>query len=95
VITRGRVRPEFLSKHGPDALSDPVEWMSPFWPRMAEPGKFSVAQCTTNSNFKASLMHAGPGGTTYPNSPCSPSMKYKSSWGYKLLKASAHHHVLR
>jgi hypothetical protein len=66
VITRGRVRPEFLSTHGLDALSDPVEWMSPFWPRIAEPGKFSVAQCTTNSNLKASLMHAGPGGTTYP-----------------------------
>jgi hypothetical protein len=66
VIKRGRVRPEFLHKHGLGRYSEPVEWLSPFWPRTADPGKFSVSQCATHSNIKASLMNAGPGGTTYP-----------------------------
>eukprot|EP00978_Attheya_sp_CCMP212_P016200 scaffold42240_cov60-Attheya_sp.AAC.7 len=66
MINRGHVCPEFLTKHGLDALSEPVDcWMSPFWPRSADPGKFSVGLCTTDTNHKASLMHAGTGGLIY------------------------------
>ena len=65
LLSRGCVRPSFWKKHGLDANGDPVEWMAPFWPRNNDLGKFSIAQCTTNSNMKASLMNAGPGGTSY------------------------------
>jgi hypothetical protein len=64
-ISKGRVRQESLAKHGLGAFSDPVDWMAPFWPRSADPGKFSIGLCTTNSNHKASLINAGPSGLIY------------------------------
>lgn len=66
IINKGRIRSKFVQLHGLSAVSTPVQWMDPFWPRKAVTGKFSISQCAINSNLQATLNNAGPGGTTYP-----------------------------
>ena len=66
-VKKGCVNPDFFKKHGLNAKSEPVDWVEDFWPRKNEPGKFSVANCTTNSNLKANIMQAGEDGITYLN----------------------------
>ena len=65
VLSKGCVHHAFLRKHNLDALSHPADWMAPFWLRKSTNGRFSVGQCTTNSNLKATLMNAGKGGLSY------------------------------
>ena len=95
ILSRGCVRPYFWKEHGLDANSNPVEWMAPFWPRNNDLGKYSIAQCTTNSNLKASLMNAVPGGTSYKGFESFSVDECRNLWECRLRMACLRHLGLR
>ena len=64
-MKKGCVNPEFKDKHRLNATSESVDWVEAFWPHNNDPGKFSVADCTTSSHIKTHMMQDGEGGIAY------------------------------
>ena len=58
---KGCPNPDFLTKHGLDTSSSPVDWLEPFLPTLL------WGQWTSYSNRKALLANAGNPGFSYPD----------------------------